>query len=86
MEWPEEEGSDSYEDPNRGRVHTLQAAHIDGLRVVAEPVAKVASLDKHRGPFLAVQERNGLEDVLNVWTVPESARHIGALTKGADSP
>lgn len=56
----------SYQDPDGGRIHAFETADIDGLRVVPEPVAKVGPGNHHGGPFLAVQEGQSLENILDV--------------------
>ncbi len=56
-----------YENTNGGSVDTLQTAHVDGLGVVTEPVAKVDTLDVHGAPFLALQKRKAREHVLDIW-------------------
>lgn len=45
---------------------TLQAAGVDALRVVAQPVSKVHALHEHGGPLLAPEEGDGRQHVLNV--------------------
>lgn len=59
-------GSGTHEDSNRGGVDALETADIDGLGVIAEPVSKVGSLDQHGGPFLAVQEGDTGEHILDI--------------------
>lgn len=44
----------------------LQAAGVDALRVVAQPVAKVHALHEHGSPLLAPEEGDGRQHVLNV--------------------
>lgn len=46
--------------------HALEGAYIEGLRVVAEPVAKVDTADQARGPFSALEKGEGLEGVLGI--------------------
>ena len=59
-----------YKNADGGCVDPLETANVDSLRVVAEPVAKVGPLDHHRGPFLAVEEEERLEHILNVSMSP----------------
>lgn len=57
----------SYKNADGGAVDALQTADVDGLGIIAQPVAKVDTLDVHGAPFLAVQKRKTREHVLDVW-------------------
>ena len=70
-------GSPPHQDADGGGIDALEAADVDSLRVVAEPVAEVGALNHQGGPFLAVQEGQGLEHVLDVAVAPVVALDLG---------
>ena len=61
----------TYQNANGSGIDALQAANVNSLRVVAEPIAKVGALDEHRRPFLPVEECESLEDILDICKICE---------------
>lgn len=59
----------AHNNSNSCGVDTLQATNINSLRVISEPVAEVHSANHHCSPFLAIEEGEILEGVLNVCNV-----------------
>lgn len=75
-----------YQDSDGGSVDALQAADINGLRVIAKPIAKVGTLDEHGSPFLSVEKGDGLENILNIYqagerVAPHSYENLGGVNK-----
>jgi hypothetical protein len=55
----------------------LESADIDGLGVVAEPVAKVDALDHHRVPLVASQTGDSGEHIFDIAMAPVVALDLG---------
>lgn len=72
-----QERQDPDEDPDGTGLNALEASHIDGLTIISQPVAKVHSFHHHRGPFVALNERNGLEEILNISMPPVVTFDLG---------
>lgn len=58
------EDPDKY--PDAIRLHTLDRADVDGLRVVTQPVTKIDLLDKLTRPFCTLEKSKLLEGVFDI--------------------
>jgi hypothetical protein len=68
----------THKDADGGGVDLFEAADVDSLGIVAQPVAEVNATDVHGGPFFAVEEAHRREHVLDVCR--RSVYERGALT------
>jgi len=57
----------THKNPDGRGIDTLQAADVNSLGVVSQPVAKVDTGDHGRSPFLAAQECKRRKDVLDIY-------------------
>ena len=70
-------GSKTYNDANGSRIDSLQAANIDSLGVVSEPVTKVGTPNHHSRPLFAVDEGQSLKNIFNIAMSPVVALDLG---------
>lgn len=71
------ESQDPDQNSNSVGWYALECTDVNSLTVIAEPIAKVRSLDHHRSPFVAFDEGNRGEKVLNVAMPPIVAFDLG---------
>lgn len=70
-------GQDPHKYTNDLGLDTLEGTHVNGLAVVAKPVAKIDTLDHNRAPFVALQMRDCRKYILNVSMPPILALDLG---------
>lgn len=68
------EGENPYNDAQGLGIDALEGTDVEGLGIITEEVAEVDSLDEHGRPLLAVEEGNGGEGILDIYTISTLTR------------
>lgn len=74
----------THENANGCGIDALETADVDGLGVVAQPIAKVGPFNQHGCPFAAVQEGEAGEHVLDIYEESDAALFGGGILEYAN--